>query len=162
RRKTTPTDDCIGCHMPKRNVAGISHSSLTNHRIPARPGAGVSAPELSPDLPGLLLFNSRPGEAPLPLVTRLAAYGELMARAPELQPKYLELLEQARRLAPDDPLVLAALGRQAFGENRPEALEWLLKAEQKGAPGVLTYIDLSEALLRAGRIDDALAALERG
>jgi hypothetical protein len=167
RRQTTPPDDCIGCHMPKRDVAQISHSALTNHRIPARPGASASITEPSPDLPatdlpGLLLLNSQPGEPALPLVTRLAAYGELMTRAPELQSKYLELLEQARRFLPEDPLVLAALGRQALGENRPEALEWLLRAEEKGPPGVLTYIDLNEALSRTGRTEDAVAALERG
>ena len=162
RRQTTPPDDCAGCHMPKRGVVQISHSALTNHRIPARPGASASIPEPSPDLPGLLLLNSQPGEPALPLVTRLAAYGELMTRAPELQPIYLELLEQARHSLPEDPLVLAALGRQALGENRPEALEWLLKAEEKGFVGVLTYIDLNEALSRAGRPEDAVAALERG
>jgi hypothetical protein len=171
RRKTTPPDDCAGCHMAKRDVAQISHSALTNHRIPARPGASASIPEPSPDLPipdlpGLLLLNSQPGEPALPLVTRLAAYGELMTRAPELQPEYLELLEQARRSAPEDPLVLAALGRQALGENRPEALpeamEWLLRAEEKGVAGVLTYIDLNQALSRAGRDEDAVAALKRG
>ncbi len=167
RRKTMPPDDCIGCHMPKRGVAQISHSALTNHRIPARPGAGASVAAPPPDsttsdLPGLLLLNSQPGEPALPLVTRLAAYGELMARAPELQPKYLELLEQARLAVPEDPLVLAALGRQALHENRPKALEWLLKAEEAGVPGVLTYIDLNEALSRAGRTEDAVAALQRG
>jgi hypothetical protein len=166
RRKTTPPDDCAGCHMPKRGVAQISHSALTNHRIPARPGA-ASIPQPSadlpePDLPGLALLNSQPGEPPLPLVTRLAAYGELITRAPELQTKYLELLAQARRSVPEDQLVLAALGRQALGENRPEALGWLQKAEEKGVVGVLTYIDLNEALSRAGRIEDAVAALERG
>ena len=172
RRQTAPPDDCAGCHMPKRDVARISHSALTNHRIPARPGARASVPERAPDLrapdlpaddlPGLLLLNSQPGEPALPLVTRLAAYGELMTRAPELQPKYLELLEQARHSLPEDPLVLAALGRQALGRNRPEALDWLLKAEEKGAAGVLTYLDLNEALSRAGRTPDAVAALERG
>lgn len=28
-----PPDDCSGCHMPKRDITVISHSSLTNHRI---------------------------------------------------------------------------------------------------------------------------------
>jgi hypothetical protein len=168
RRKTAPPDDCIGCHMPKRDVEKISHSSLTNHRIPVRRGAhlivsdAALASDLRGDLPGLVLLNAYPGEPPLPLVTRLAAYGELMTRAPELQTKYLELLDQARRAAPEDPLVLAALGRKALAENLPEAVGWLAKAEEKGVPGALTYIDLSEALSRVGRPADAVAALERG
>jgi len=156
-------DDCIGCHMPKRDLEKISHSALTNHRIPVRQGAGFSVPySPSSDLPGLVLLNPQAGEPALPLVTRLAAYGELMTRAPELQPKYLELLEQARRSALADPLVLAALGRKALAEDRSDAVDLLAKAEEAGAPGALTYIDLSEALSRSGRPADSLSALERG
>jgi hypothetical protein len=164
RGKTTPPDDCVGCHMPKRDVEKISHSSLTNHRIPARREAHLAVPEaaLSSNLPGLVLLNPQQGEPPLPLVTRLAAYGELMERAPELQTKYLELLEQARNVAPEDPLVLAAIGRKALAENLPDAVDWLARAEEKDVPGALTYIDLGEALSRAGRPADAVAALERG
>src|SRR6266851_3499553 len=164
RRKTTPADDCVGCHMPKRGVEKISHSALTNHRIPVRPSSGALAPDAPPsaELPGLVLLNAQPGEPALPLVTRLAAYGELMTGAPQLQAKYFELLDQARKSAPEDPLVLAALGRKALAEKLPEAVEWLAKAEEKGAPAALTYIDLSEALSQAGLPADATAALERG
>jgi hypothetical protein len=34
---TSVADNCISCHMPKRDVVVISHSSITNHRILARP-----------------------------------------------------------------------------------------------------------------------------
>src|SRR5487761_1162445 len=37
RQQNSPPDACISCHMPKRNVQVISHSSITNHRILARP-----------------------------------------------------------------------------------------------------------------------------
>lgn len=157
------SDDCVACHMPKRDVELISHSALTNHRIPARPSAGFTVPEpaANPQLPGLVLLNSS-GSASLPLLTRLAAYGELMARAPELQTRYQALLEQARRELPEDPLVLAALGSKALAENRPEAAGLLTKAEQKGKASSATYVNLSEALSRAGRSEDAIAALKRG
>jgi hypothetical protein len=166
RRHTEPADNCIGCHMPRRSVETVSHAALTNHRIPARPGASaVPLPDPASgqsDLPGLLLLDAREGEPPLPLVTRLAAYGELMARAPALQSKYLELLKEASRSAPDDALVLAALGRNALAEKRPDAIELLSKSERKGAPGVETYVDLSEALSQAARVEESVAALERG
>ena len=60
RRKKTVVDDCIGCHMPKRDLEKISHSALTNHRIPVRQGAGFSVPNSAPssDLPGLVLLTS--------------------------------------------------------------------------------------------------------
>ncbi|MEO8126572.1 MAG: hypothetical protein ABJF23_01415 [Bryobacteraceae bacterium] len=166
RRQTVPADNCIQCHMPKRSVETVSHAALTNHRIPARTGTGsaqLQAPaSFRPDLPGLFLLNERAGEPPLPLLTRLSAYGELMARAPALQSKYQELLNEASRSAPEDPLVLAALGRKALAENRTEAIELLSKSESKGAPGYSTYVDLSEALSHAGRVEESESALERG
>jgi len=166
RQQTAPTDNCIGCHMPRRSVETVSHAALTNHRIPARPGASaIPLPDPASgrsDLPGLVLLDAREGEPPLPLVTQLASYGELMARAPALQSKYLELLKEANRSMPEDPLVLAALGRNALAEKRPDAIELLTKSEKKGVPGVETYLDLSEALSQAGRAEESVAALERG
>ncbi|MCZ2150742.1 MAG: tetratricopeptide repeat protein [Bryobacterales bacterium] len=163
RRMRSPSDDCAACHMPKRDIEVISHSALTNHRIPARPTAAFSVPEpaANPQIPGLLLLNSG-GPASLPLLTRLSAYGELMARAPELRTRYQALLEQARRALPEDPLVLAALGSEALAGNRPEAADLLAKAERKGKASSTTYVNLGEALSRAGRSEDAIAALKRG
>src|ERR671922_2581768 len=37
RQHQPRADDCAGCHMRKRDVQEISHSSMTNHRILARP-----------------------------------------------------------------------------------------------------------------------------
>jgi hypothetical protein len=165
RRRTTPEDNCVGCHMPKRNVNNISHSALTNHRIPIDPGdrpKAESLPAAQPALPGLDLLNAQPGKVALPLLTRLAAYGELMNRAPSLGAQYFTLLAQAKREMPNDPLVLAALGRKALAEHSPEAIELLARAEQNGTAAASTYIDLSEALAEAGRLGDAIQALERG
>ena len=163
RRRTIPADNCIACHMPKRSVEKISHSALTNHRIPARPDE-PPPPERSQahdDLPGLRVLNAQPGEPTLPLLTRLAAYGELMSRDPALRSNYLALLAEAKREMPDDPLVLAALGRKALAETSPEAVELLTKAVDKGAAAAGTYIDLSEALMKENRLQDAVAVLER-
>ncbi len=165
RRNTTPPDNCMGCHMPKRGVERISHSALTNHRIPTRPEPGSVVPatlETWPELPGLQILNAPDERVRLPLVTRLAAYGELLPRAPTLQTKYLELLEEAARSAGDDPVVLAALGHKALAEASSDAVTLLMKAEQKGATGAITYLDLREALTRAGRLEESVAALERG
>ena len=159
RRQQKPADNCIGCHMPKRRVERIAHASLTNHRIPVRPNA-AAPPSVDPS--GLSVLNAYPGEPPLPLITRMAAYGELIMRAPALEAKYFDLLQAASRSDPDDPLVLAALGRKVLGEDTANAVRLLLKAEEKGVPGAATYLDLSEALTREGRSADVVAALERG
>jgi hypothetical protein len=163
RRQTSPPDNCVACHMPKRSVATVSHSALTNHRIPARPGLNtVPGADTTPGLPGLLLVNAREDQPALPLLTRLAAYGELMGRAPALQATYFDLLNQALQAAPEDPLVLAARGRKALQEGNPDAIGLLSRAEAKGSAPVATYLDLSDALSQAGRVADAVSALERG
>jgi hypothetical protein len=163
RQRTAPADNCIACHMPKRNVTRISHSALTNHRIPARPGEPALAVVRLPraGLPGVDLLNAQSGQPALPLLTRLTAYGELMSRDPALRPTYLELLVEAKRTTPDDPLVLAALGRKALADGSSDAVPLLTRAVEKGTPAAATYIDLSEALIRAIRTPDAVAALER-
>jgi hypothetical protein len=155
RRATTPPDDCIACHMPKRTVARISHSALTNHRIPARPGEALPVP-----LPGLSVVNGR--EAELPLATRLAAYGGLAGKSPALQSKYETLLDEAVRAGSQDPAVLTALGHRALAKSPANAVELLAKAEEKGATGPLFFLDLGEALSVAGKSEDSIAALERG
>lgn len=148
-------DDCIACHMPKRSVEKISHSALTNHRIPARASEAFTSPA------GGLSVNG--DEAQLPLVTRLQAYGGLASRAPALQQKYTDLLSDAVRAGNEDAVVLAALGHKALQEsNAASASALLAKAEGKGATGPVFFLDLAESLSQAGRGKDSTAALERG
>jgi hypothetical protein len=165
RQAQTPADNCIGCHMPKRQDVRISHSALTDHRILANADEGVplQLPDTTvKDLPGLLLLNAHAGEPPLPLVTRLAIYGELMDRDPSFRPRYLELLDQAAVSNPDDPLVLAALGRRALLQMSAQGVSYLSRAIRNGVPAPDTFIDLSKALNQAGKSVEATAALERG
>jgi hypothetical protein len=98
----------------------------------------------------------------LPLVTRLAAYGALAGKAPALQARYAELLNEAARSGSEDPSVLTALGHKALAESAATAAALLARAEQKGATGPLFYLDLGEALSQAGKGEDSVAAFERG
>jgi hypothetical protein len=168
RRASVPIDNCIGCHMPRRDVGLIAHSALTDHRIPARTGQHFSA-ELPPlgGIPGVRVLNAREGEPELPLITRLELLGTLRDRDAQLTPQYTALLDEAARALPDDPLVLAVLGRKALSGDSRDAAGLLSRAEKaetekKGAARASTYIDLGEALLQAGRPADSVAALERG
>jgi hypothetical protein len=159
-----PPDNCIACHMPKRALNQISHSALTNHRIPARPDERMplDLPESrSSDLPDLLLLNNSPDAQPLPDITKLSIYGELMNRDSHLQQPYLALLDHLSKTSPSDPLVLAARGRKALLEKNPQAVEYLQSAVQKGATSQATMIDLSEALAESGQTSDAISTLEQ-
>ncbi len=158
-------DNCIACHMPKRDIQQIAHSALTNHRIPRENGAPPATLDLPdanvPDLPGLLLLDGNNKSGSLPLVTRLSIYGELGERSPALLARYLSLLDEAAKTAPNDPVVLAALGRRSLMENRPDALDLLTRATSAADPTAPTLIDYSEALDHANRMEESAAVLER-
>ena len=163
-----PRNDCAGCHMPKRDIVEISHSSLTNHRIvkyPSQPFPPEAFAQTTSDLAELVHVN-RPhgsGAESLPLMVRFRAIGELLAKRPDFSDRYLSLLAEVAEKNGDDPLVLASLGRKAKLEGRaPEAIEYLTEAVEAGSQPVSTYDDLAELLVQAGREEDSAAVLVQG
>jgi hypothetical protein len=170
RSRQEPANDCVGCHMPRKGVAGIPHSDDTNHRIVRR--AGEPFPDYAfeqsdPDLPGLVCIDRRAEDAakPIPPLVKLMAYNEVMlsTKSPEATRHYLELLEQLRKSAPDEPVVLACLGRKALADQQNEqAVQYLTRAVEKGADYESTYLDLSEALARLRRGEESAQVLEKG
>jgi len=170
RSRQEPANDCAGCHMPRKGVAGIPHSEDTNHRIVRR--AGQPYPDYAfeqsdPDLPGLVCVDRRGEDAtkPIPPLVKLLAYNEVMlsTKSPDATRHYLELLEQLRKSATDEPAVLACLGRKALSDRENEqAMQYLTRAVEKGADYESTYLDLSEALTRLGRVEESAKVLEQG
>lgn len=164
RLQHIPPDDCIGCHMPKRNIEIISHSALTNHRIPAV--AKASTPLEQPDPKTGLILVDRPAgrNAVIPDITLLRAYGELASRSPHYERRYLDLLDRLSRSEPNtqpkDPFVLAALGHKALAENRNEdALKHFTAAASLDDSTV--YRDTAQALINLGRAAEAVDYLKR-
>jgi predicted Zn-dependent protease len=151
--------------MPKRDVAVISHSALTNHRIIAY--AGEPLKHLAAGSDGELIHvNPRPGGAPLSPLTWLAAYGELLAKDPAVQSRYLRLLDQLERDEPNNGVVQAALGSKALraksSDSNAKAISHLTKALELGFSGTTVYADLAEGLSRDGRPQEAVDVLHRG
>ena len=110
RGAQTPADDCIGCHMPKRNVTQISHSALTNHRIPAREGE-PPPPLKQEEKEGVIVVNPPEGrKVELSKLTLLRAYRQLSQKNPDYQRRYLAALDEVGRTQPQDTFVQAALG----------------------------------------------------
>ena len=161
-------NDCASCHMPKRDVAEISHSSLTNHRVvrtPDQPLPAAAFAQTTGDLPELVHVNRPPGAGgeTLPLLVRFQAFGEMLNRQPDFSKKYLDLLAAAAERHGDDPLVLAALGRKAKLENRaPEAIDYLTLAVEAGFQPASTYEDLAELLMQSERLGESADILLRG
>jgi len=170
RAQQEPTNDCVRCHMPRKGVAGIPHSDDTNHRIVRRPGQPLpdyAFEKSDPDLPGLVCVNRRGRDRakPIPALTKLRAYSDVMAsrKLPEAARQYVELLEELRKSAPDEPIVLVCLGRKAVAEgDNAKAIQYLARALEKGGDLDTTFLDLSQALIKTGRGAEAAEVLERG
>ena len=167
RQQQKPPNDCAGCHMPKRDVGVILHSSVTSHRILARPDEPLPEAafhQTTSVLPDLIHLSAIPGkeeEAP-PRLTLLAAYGELMDKAPEYRARYLTILAELEHSEPENALVQASLGRKALLEGKAsEAAAHLSRALKIGAPQATTYADLSEAQVKLGQDNEAIASLEK-
>jgi hypothetical protein len=167
RMQKTPANDCTGCHMPKRDIQVISHSSATNHRIvatPDEPYPDVTFQQTTASLPDLIHLNPTPGKesVPPPLLTLLAAYGELAENKPEYVAPYLKVLSQLEKGQPGDPLVQAALGRRDLKSGDYEsAAKHLRLALDGGTPAATTYADLADALTHLGQTDEAQSLIEK-
>jgi len=167
RQQQQPPNDCAGCHMPKRDVGVILHSSVTSHRIMARPDEPLPEAafhQTTSALPDLIHLSAVPGQkvaAPTGL-TLLAAYGELMDKAPEYRGRYLALLQELEHSQPETALVQASLGRRALLDDKAsEAAVHLRHALKIGPPQATTYADLAEAQVKLGQENEAITSLEK-
>jgi len=167
RERQQPPDNCAGCHMKKRDVQEISHSSITNHRILVRsdePFPDIAFRQTTTALPDLIHLNPAPGKkaVPPPALTLLQAYGELTEKHPEYMNRYLAVLDNLEHTAPDNPLVQAAIGnRELHAGKYQEAVVHLQRALDTGTPKTILYTDLADALIKLGRNLEAVVAWQK-
>jgi hypothetical protein len=161
-------DDCVGCHMSKRDVDVLPHAVLTNHRIavPGDPLPEIAFSRGTPDLPDLVYFNRppEPGQRSLPSVMLLQAYGELMRQDPAYERRYLAVLEELAQEPNPPPLVEAAIGRkilQSDPSSSAAAVQHLTRAIKLGLEIPTVYEDVAAALVLAGLEAEAIAPLQR-
>jgi Tetratricopeptide repeat len=162
-----PSNDCAGCHMPKRDIQVISHSSATNHRILARPDEpfpDITFHQTTSVLPDLIDLDPAPGRqnAALPSLTLLQAYGELAAEKPQYVAPYLAVLASLEKSDPDNALVQAAVGRREVKSgNFAAAVEHLQRALSLAPPQATTCADLADALTHLDRKNEAVTWLDK-
>ena len=171
RTHQQPANNCIGCHMPKRDIQVISHSSATNHRIVTRadePFPEITFKQTTAALPDLIHLNpAHPGASEqesdqLPLLSLLQAYGELAENKPEYIAQYLKVLGQLEKAQPNDPLVQAALGRKDLKSGDYQgAVGHLRRALENHPPVATTCSDLADALTHLGQTEEALPLIEK-
>ena len=165
RRQQDPPDACPVCHMAKKDIGVIRHSSVTSHRILARvdePFPEFAFHQTTPALPDLIHLSSIPGGARAPRLTLLQAYGELMDKFPEYRDRYFSLLGELEQTQPQNALVQAALGRRDLRSGNLDSAAAHLGAALRLDPSVPpTYADLADALDKLGRQPEAVPLLEK-
>jgi hypothetical protein len=167
RQRQSPPNNCAGCHMAKRDIQVISHSSATNHRIlatPDEPFPDVTYHQITPALPDLIHLNPAPGQeaAAPPSLTLLQAYGELAADHPQYVDRYLDVLTTLEKSMPNNALVEAAVGRRELKSgNFASASTHLLHAVELVPPRATTCADLADALAHMGHTEEAIKWLDK-
>jgi hypothetical protein len=170
RQKTSPPDNCIGCHMPKREVTVISHSVLTNHRIvrtAQEPFPETAFHMTTPGLPDLVQLSAAPGSraSPLPLV-RLQAYRQLVTAHPEYREAYWKLAQQLQAAYPNDITVLEGLTDASLHDKSAngvaEAISYLDKARAQGTTQAADFEELGRLLNTSRQWNKAIDVLKQG
>jgi hypothetical protein len=172
RLRQTPPNDCAGCHLPKREVKGIEHAALTNHRIVIRsdePYPDVAFHMTMPRAPDLIHLSAVPGRErdPVAPLALLAVYRTLVREGHgEYQKSFSIVLDRLMKTDPENIAVLSALAQRSLAANTPEgtaqAIQYLAKALRKGSTAPEDYIELAELYARSNRTQDAIEILERG
>jgi Flp pilus assembly protein TadD len=143
RRRQSPPDSCVECHMPRQAASNIAHAAVTDHRVVRRPSPG--APEPPPAQP-LLLAEFHPGREGEGGRERGMALAE-MADVPASPALRRQVAAEARRLL--EPVV-----RSDPADAR--AWAWLGVARWRaGSPGE-ALAALDEALRLSPQDEKAL------
>jgi tetratricopeptide (TPR) repeat protein len=147
--------------MPKRDVTQISHSALTNHRIPAKDGEAMP-PLKQEETDGLMIVDPPEGRpVQLSKLLLLRAYQQISQKDPDYQGRYLAVLDELSKSQPEDVFVQAALGDRAFTQDRAEdAIGHLKLALPQGNPAI--YLELGQSLAKLGRNQEAIEYLKKG
>jgi tetratricopeptide (TPR) repeat protein len=174
RHERNKDDSCIACHMP-RISSEVSHTAITDHRVPRRPEQAPAPPErrftAGPD--DLTPFHAHLLEANDPEVQRnlgLAVLG-MLDRGPPREAlrlyadKALPLLEAALRRDPKDLPVLEAKANCLWIMQRPrEALadyEAALAAHPESEPALFGAGNVALELNLLDKAEEHLAAAVR-
>jgi Tetratricopeptide repeat len=170
RQATTPSDNCIGCHMPRRSIGVISHSSATNHRIVRtanEPFPDQTFNQTTPTMPDLVELNPA-GErgaaavAPPPLI-RLQAYALLKAQGKEqfAQP-WLATLAGLETSDPGNAIVQASLGHRDLEDHKfADAISHLEQSLKLDPLQPFVYVDLSAAQDQSGSHEEAILSARK-
>jgi hypothetical protein len=170
RQATTPSDNCIGCHMPRRSIGVISHSSATNHRIVRfadQPFPDQTFSQTTATMPDLIEINpagerGAGAKVPPPLI-RLQAYALLQAEGKEQFARpWLSTLAGLETASPRNAIVQSSLGHRDLGDKKfAEAISHLEQSLQLDPLQPFVYADLSAAQDQSGKHEEAILSARK-
>jgi len=157
RQATAPADNCIACHMPRRDIRVISHSSATNHRIvrtPDEPFPDAAFDQATAAMPDLVEINPAgargPTALPPPALLRLQAYALLKSEGKtQFAQPWLKTLAGLESSDPENAIVQASLGHRDLEAH----LQHSLRLDPLQA---LVYVDLCAAQDQSGKRAEAI------
>ena len=165
RKQTAPADNCIGCHMQKREGVAIAHTSVTNHRIVGRPDEpfpDAAFAMTTAALPDLIYLNAESPDSAPPAITLLQAYSQLKEQSPSYAASYQKVLNELERSEPQNAVVQAALGHQALTANHWDAAAEHLQQSLKLNPAQpAVYADLSAVAEQKGEAAEAVTLQQK-
>ena len=165
RKQTAPADNCIGCHMQKREGVAIAHTSVTNHRIVARPDEpfpDAAFQMTTAATPDLIYLNAESSNSTPPAITLLQAYSQLKDQSPAYAASYQRVLSELERSEPENALVQAALGHQALAANQWDAAaEHLHESLKLNPTQPAVYADLSAVAEQNGEAAEAVTLQQK-
>lgn len=170
RQATSPPDNCLACHMPRRPLSTLAHTAVTDHRILRLPGnspRSSSASELAGKTVNLIHDTRRPGQgdAASDLRTRALAYAQVAQFFPVYSTKALQLLRRAARKLPQDKDVQAVFGvvlseGSPSTQSRRRAAHALEQAIALGSQSPAVRMRLADIRIREGQVTPAIQLLE--
>ncbi|HWC17904.1 MAG TPA: hypothetical protein VG498_12870 [Terriglobales bacterium] len=170
RQSQMPPDDCIACHMPKRDVKVISHSVLTNHRIvrtPQEPFPDSAFRMTSAALPDLVHLSAPPSKRllPPPLIL-LQAYRQVMLSHPEYRQRYWNIAKDLKQKETNSIAELQGLADLALQQKSlagvNDAIHYLDRARMLGSTQPSDFEQLAKMLLGTQQQSKAVDVLHQG
>lgn len=151
-------NNCVGCHMTRRQAQDGGHTVFTDHRITRRP-----MPEEPTPLTEELVAWRDPEQA---LQSRNLALAYVNAgissRSPAMMVRGYSQLTEVQKTAPNDVAVLRGIGRALLLGKQPlEALRAFGRVLELVPASATSEEDVGVSCLEAGQLDEAVLHLER-
>lgn len=167
RQSTSPPDNCVTCHMPRKSLDNISHASATDHRILRDPSKAQAGDQAAPPLSAELIYDEQPlgFESAKPDLRSLAlAYPQAAIHYPELRQTGFAVLQQAARELPNDAEIQATYGLvllYAQPGQSARAAEALQRAIDLGSMSPEVRTRLADVRFQQGQVTAAIDLYEQ-